>query len=70
MGFLLPEDAKARLGKGLISEIAYSPDGARLAVASSIGGMGTTPWLYDTQTYQEIALLTGHTDRVSLECFF
>ena len=33
----LPEGAKARLGKGRISEIAYSPDGTQLAVASSIG---------------------------------
>ena len=56
----LPEGAKMRLGKGRISgSIAYSPDGARLAVASDIG-----IWLYDTATYQEIALLTGHTDRL------
>ena len=55
----LPEGAKARLGKGRISgNIAYSPDGALLAVASSIG-----IWLYDTGTYQEVALLTGHTNR-------
>ena len=55
----LPEGAKARLGKGRISgNIAYSPDGTRLAVGSSIG-----IWLYDTTTYQEGALLTGHTDR-------
>ena len=60
----LPEDAKVRLGKGSISEIAYSPDGARLAVASSIG-----IWLYDTQTYQEIALLTGHTSWVGSVSF-
>ena len=33
----LPEGAKVRLGKGEINEIAYSPDGTRLAVASSIG---------------------------------
>ena len=52
----LPDGAKARLGKGTISEIAYSPDGTRLAVAGSIG-----IWLYDTATYQELALLTGHT---------
>ena len=56
----LPEGAKARLGKGWISgNIAYSPDGTLLAVASSIG-----IWLYDTGTYQEVALLTGHTNRV------
>ena len=54
----LPEGAKARLGKGSINEIAYSPDGALLAVASSIG-----VWLYDTNTYQEITLLT-HTSVV------
>ena len=58
--FSLPEGAKARLGKGWISgDIAYSPDGTRLAVASSIG-----IWLYDTATHQEVALLTGHTDDV------
>ena len=55
----LPEGAKARLGKGSINDIKYSPDGTRLAVASSIG-----IWLYNTTTYQEIALLTGHTDDV------
>ena len=56
----LPEGAKARLGKGSISgDIAYSPDGTRLAVASSIG-----IWLYDTATHQEVALLKGHTDDV------
>ncbi len=41
-----PEDAKARFGKGIISEIQYSPDGTRLAVVSSIG-----IWLYDATTY-------------------
>ena len=39
----LPEGAKARLGKGRIGEIQYSPDGTQLAVASSVG-----IWLYDT----------------------
>ena len=52
----LPEGAKARFGKGGISEIAFSPDGARLAVAGSIG-----IWMYDAATGQEAALLTGHT---------
>lgn len=47
----LPEGVKARLGKGRISEIAYSPDRRHLAVASSLG-----IWLYDTETYQEVAL--------------
>ena len=54
--FSLPDGAKARFGKGYISgNVAYSPDGTRLAVASSIG-----IWLYDTATHQEVALLTGH----------
>ena len=56
----LPDGAKARLGKGWISDIAYSPDGTRLAVASSIG-----IWIYDTETLAEVALLTGHTGYVN-----
>ena len=57
----LPEGAKMRLGKGRLSgSIAYSPDGTRLAVASSIG-----IWLYDTATYQEVALPTEHAFWVS-----
>ena len=50
--------------KGQTSEIAYSPDGTRLAVASSIG-----IWLYDTTTGQEVALLTGHTAGVRSVAF-
>ena len=61
----LPEGAKARIGKGtLSSNIAYSPDGTQLAVASSIG-----IWLYDAQTCQELSLLTGHTDWVGSIAF-
>ena len=32
----LPEGAKARLGKGGVNDIQYSPDGKRLAVASAV----------------------------------
>ena len=60
----LPDGAKTRLGKGWISEIQYSPDGTRLAVASTIG-----IWLYDTVTHQEVALLTGHKFRVESIAF-
>ena len=60
----LPEGAIARLGKGSINEIQYSPDGTRLAVATSIG-----VWLYDTATYQEEALLSGNTTPVSSVAF-
>ena len=51
----LPEGAKFRIGKGWISEIACSPSGDRIAVASSIG-----VWLYDAHSGSEISLLTGH----------
>ena len=36
-----------------ISEIAYSPDGTRLAVGSSLG-----IWIYDPQTGEELDLFT------------
>ena len=52
----LPEGATVRLGKGSINEIAYSPDGTRLAVASSIG-----IWMYDTQTGEALDLLAPNT---------
>ena len=56
----LPEGALARLGKGHIGggdrAVAYSPDGTRIGVATSIG-----IWLYDAATGAEVALLKGHT---------
>ena len=55
----LPEGAVARLGKGSIRGISYSPDGTLLAVAGTAG-----LWLYDGTTHQEVALLRGHTDWV------
>ena len=56
----LPEDAKFRLGKGLLHDIKFTPDGNRVAVATSVG-----IWIYDVQTGEELALLTGHTRRVT-----
>ena len=56
----LPEDAKARLGKGSVGEVIYSPDGLLLAVGSNIG-----IWLYDAKTYRELALLAGQMDWVN-----
>ncbi|MXV74003.1 PQQ-binding-like beta-propeller repeat protein [Candidatus Poribacteria bacterium] len=50
--FSLPEGAKARLGKGTLGEIRFSPDGSRLAVSSSVG-----VWFYDPQTGNELDLL-------------
>ena len=68
----LPEGALARFGKGEVGvagggrdhAVVYSPDGTRLAVASSIG-----IWLYDATTGAEVALLTGHTDGVTSVAF-
>ncbi len=50
----LPEGAKARLGKGSINDIKFSPDGTRFAVATTIG-----VWMYDAQTGKEISLFKG-----------
>ena len=56
----VPENAKARLGKGNINEIQYTPDGKILAVATDIG-----IWLYDTDTNKEIALVGAHTGEIN-----
>ena len=63
----LPDGAKARLGKSSIARsnsIALSPDGTRLAAATTIG-----VWLYDTDTSKELALLKGHTGTVTCVTF-
>ena len=64
----LPDSAVARLGKGGVSYrdrgIAFSPDGRRLAVATSMG-----VWLYDAETFDELALLTGHKEEVTTVAF-
>ena len=56
----LPEGAKARLGKGNIKQIAYSPNGRHLAAAGSAG-----IWIYDMAIHHEVALLTESTGRIS-----
>ena len=60
----LPQGAKARLGKGGITEIAYSPDGNLLAVGTVIG-----IWVYDAHSGAELTLLTGHTSSVTSIAF-
>ena len=52
----LPKGAKARLRRGSIKGISFSPDGTRIAV-----GRATGVWLYDAHTGAELALLTDHT---------
>ncbi len=51
----LPYGAVARFGKGWIKSISYSPDGTRLAVASSTG-----IWIYDADIGAELRLLAGN----------
>ena len=48
----LPEGAIARLGKGGINLMRFSPDGTRLAVGTDVG-----MWLYDVPDGKETALL-------------
>ena len=60
----LPEGAIARFGKGYVNDVKYSPDGTRLAVATSIG-----VWLYDTSTDAELNLLSEVPDYVEAIAF-
>ncbi len=60
----LPAGAIARLGRGGVNEVRYSPDGSQLAVASDIG-----IWLNEAETGEPLDLLTGHTDWVSSVAF-
>ena len=64
----LPDGAIACLGKGGVSYrnqgIAFSPDGSRLALATSMG-----VWLYDAETFDELVLLTGHKEKVTVVAF-
>ena len=60
----LPDGAKARLGKGSIKQITYSPNGMHLAAAGSAG-----IWIYDVTISQAVALLTENTGPVSSVAF-
>lgn len=60
----LPEGAKARLGKGQISGISFSPDGSQIAVGSATG-----IWLYDARTGAELALFTDYMSETGLVAF-
>ena len=50
--FSLPEGAIARLGKGTLGEVQFSPDGRRLAVSTSVG-----IWFYNPDTGKALDLL-------------
>ncbi len=60
----LPDGAKARLGKGFVYDLTYSPDGKLLAASGTMG-----IWIYDADTGEELNLLIGHTDGVSSVAF-
>ena len=55
----LPSGAQARLGRGIVKVVQYSPDGTRLAVGGDAG-----IWLYDVATREVKFLLTDHTGPV------
>ena len=50
----LPEGAKARLGRGKLNNIIFSPDGTRVAVPTAIG-----IWVYDAHTTEAVSLFRG-----------
>ncbi len=60
----LPEGAIARLGKGGINIMQFSPDGTQLAVGTDVG-----VWLYNVSDGKETALFTGHTGHVNALAF-
>ena len=60
----LPEGAIARLGKGGINLMQFSPDGTRLAVGTDAG-----VWLYDVPSGKETALSTEHPGQVNALAF-
>ncbi len=60
----LPDGAIARLGKGGINIMRFSPDGSYLAVGTDVG-----VWLYELPHAKETALFTGHTGHVNALAF-
>ena len=60
----IPTEPAARLGRGNVEELAYSPDGKLIAVA---GGIGV--WLCQGEDLTEICLLKGHTGYVTSVSF-
>ena len=60
----LPEGAIARLGKGGINLMRFSPDGTRLAVGTDVG-----VWVYDVPDGKETALFTEHPGQINALAF-
>ncbi len=55
----LPEGAKLRIGKGVVENMTYSPDGNRLIVESRIG-----IWSYDANTGIELGFIAEHPSEI------
>ena len=60
----LPEGAIARLGRGIIADLAFSPDSESLVVATTMGC-----WLYELPTMKPIALWETGSGMVSTISF-
>ena len=60
----LPENAIARLGRGSVKDVAFSPDGVHLAAATDIG-----LWWYELATMQPVALWETERGMVSAVSF-
>ena len=60
----LPENAIARLGRGKVRDVAFSPDGTHLAVAIDIG-----LWWYELATMQPVELWETERRMVSATAF-
>ena len=60
----LPEGAIARLGRGIIADLAFSPDGGFLVIATTMGC-----WLYELPTMKPIALWETERGMVSTISF-
>ena len=56
----LPENVKARFGKGSVEMLLYSPDGNVLAVVSTIG-----IWLYDAHTGEIQSLVSANSGQIA-----
>ncbi len=60
----LPEGAIGRLGRGRINDLAFSPDGESLAIATTIG-----VWIYELATLEPIALWETERGLISTVAF-
>ena len=60
----LPEGAIARLSRGIIADLAFSPDGTQLGIATTVGA-----WIYELATMEPIALLATERGLVSTIAF-